>query len=81
MRLLPLSTPSWTPTVSALSASVWISLTENFSASAAAFAACLSSAPNHDACVRSGAAGVPLNEDGGDWDWLWLVWARHWLVS
>ena len=65
IRPLPLSTPSETPTVNDFSASLWMSITENFNASAAAFAACLSSARNHDACVRSG----PWRGQG----WVWLV--------
>ena len=81
MRPLPFSTPSWTPTVSAFSASVWMSITENFSASAAALAACLSSARNHDACVSSGLVGVPYTRTAGTWGWFWLSWARHWLIS
>src|SRR5277367_1687876 len=42
-----------------------MSITENFNASAAAFAACLSSARNHDACVRPGLVGVPYTRMAG----------------
>ena len=59
MRPLPLRTPSWAPAASALSASVFNSMTENFSASAAALTASLSSARNHEACVNARLVGVP----------------------
>ena len=59
MRPLPLRTPSWAPAARALSASVCNSMTENFSASAAALTASLSSARNQEAWVNAGPLGVP----------------------
>ena len=59
MRPLPLRTPSCAPAARALSASVCSSITENFSASAAALTASLSSARNQEAWVNAGPLGVP----------------------
>jgi hypothetical protein len=59
MRPLPLRTPSSIPVVRAFSASVGNSITENFSAFAAAFTASRSSARNHEACGRPEPVGVP----------------------
>src|SRR5271168_2009872 len=28
-----------------------------------------------------GAGWGAVHQDGGEWDLLWLVWARHWLIS
>jgi hypothetical protein len=47
------------PAASALSASVSNSITENFSASAAALTASWSSARNQEAWVNAGPLGVP----------------------
>ena len=80
MRPLPFRTPSGTPTVNALSASVWMLMTANFRTSAAALAACLSSARNHEACVRSGLIGVLYTRMPGG-DLILLSWTRHWLDS
>ena len=58
MRPLPLRTRLVRPAARALSASVRSSITENFSVSAAALTASLSSARNQEAWVNAGPLGV-----------------------
>ena len=58
-----------------------MSITENFSVSAAALCGLFVFGAEPRSLRELGAGRSAVNKDGGDRGWFWLSWARHWLIS